>query len=753
MRTSRPQFSLRLFLGGFALLALVSFAYRPLLASGAGFIWDDDQYVAENPLLEEAGGLRRVWTEPKASPQYYPLVFTSFWLERAAFGESPRGHHLGNLLLQSMAAILLWLCAARIGVPGAWLGAALFALHPLQVESVAWITERKNLLSMVLALGATRAWLHFRTPGGDFQTSGRRWGGYALALLLFASALTAKTVVSTAPAVWLLILWGRRSLRPRDVVLLLPFIWLGLQQGLMTARLEVEHVGARGAEWDYGFLERLLIAGRGLCFYASKFLLPIDLSFNYPRVLPDPQRAIAWLPLIGPIVLLGGTLLRSPRWGRGPFVLAAAFCGSLFPALGFFDVYPFRYSFVADHFAYHALAFAALAAGALLAGRRRGGGRIVLAIVLLTLFTALTARRAEVFRDRELLWRDTLEVHPESGIALHNLGILRLQAGDLKEAMSLLIEAEKTGLDRHQVVRHQSIVLSQLGMRLEALALAELAQALAPDDPDTLTTRGAAELEVNGHEAAMEYIDRALAIEPDHALAHEKRAVVLFLRDRFHEARASALRATELAPRSAGAWNALGLVEGRLGAEDRARRALEKAAALAPHLVEVQINLAQLDLKSGKAQRALDRLKSLPPELGQFDEIRLLLARAEWQSEPAKEPRLLGALLQDDRAGPKIRRAARRLLVRGFLERGDFERALIEARHPAPESDRESEWDRRRCEAQVLWEAGRREEARQLFEVTLGPSRLAQMDKSGMDAAFRAFARITQGASNDETQR
>ena len=182
------------------LVLLIFLAYYPALRGG--FIWDDDAYVTENPLLTAPDGLKRIWFSLDSPSQYFPLTYTTFRLERSFWGLNPAGYHLVNILLHAVNALLVWRLLRRLSVPGAWLAAALFALHPVQVESVAWITERKNVLSLFFFLLALLAWIEF---AGDRPRPAWRW--YGLTLIFYGLALCAKTTACTLPAALLLILW------------------------------------------------------------------------------------------------------------------------------------------------------------------------------------------------------------------------------------------------------------------------------------------------------------------------------------------------------------------------------------------------------------------------------------------------------------------------------------------------------------------------------------------------------------------
>ncbi|MEJ2431379.1 MAG: hypothetical protein P8075_21060 [Deltaproteobacteria bacterium] len=307
------------------LLFLTLLAYVP--AMQGGFIWDDDSYVTENQTLRSLEGLEKIWVQPNSTPQYYPLVFSSFWLEYKLWGLNPTGYHLVNILLHALSALLLYRLLVYLNVPGAWLAAAVFALHPVHVESVAWVAERKNVLS------------------GFFY--------FSSAFCLFRFFGLAGEGASTLPAAMLLVLWWKRgSVKGRELAALAPFFALGLAMGLATAWLEKHHVGAMGSQWDLSLVESFLVAGHALWFYLGKLVWPRELIFNYPRWQVDASIWWQYLYPAGVVLVVVILWLYRKRLGRGPLVGVLFFCGTLFPALGFLDVYPFRYSYVADHFQY-----------------------------------------------------------------------------------------------------------------------------------------------------------------------------------------------------------------------------------------------------------------------------------------------------------------------------------------------------------------------------------------------------------------
>jgi len=206
------------------LAALTIFAYRP--AWNGGFVWDDDVYITNNELLTAPDGLRRIWFSLDSPSQYFPLVFSTFRIEHALWGLNPTGYHWVNLLLHVANALLVWRVLARLNVPGAWLAGAIFALHPVQVESVAWITERKNVLMGFFFLLTLRAWIAFV----DERTK-RPWRFYVLALILYMLALSAKTTACTLPAALVLILWlQKKAINWKRIFEILPFLVLGVRR-------------------------------------------------------------------------------------------------------------------------------------------------------------------------------------------------------------------------------------------------------------------------------------------------------------------------------------------------------------------------------------------------------------------------------------------------------------------------------------------------------------------------------------------
>jgi tetratricopeptide (TPR) repeat protein len=449
-----------------ALVVVTIVAYVP--AMHGDFIWDDDDHVSNNQTLRSTEGLRSIWLDPSATPQYYPLVHTTFWMEYHLWGLTPTGYHVINILLHIAAAIVLWRVLFYLSVPGAWVIATIFAVHPVQVESVAWITERKNVLSGVLYLSAMLAYLHFALDPAERAGRKRMWL-YVLTCILFVLALLSKTVTATLPAALLvLIAWKRGHIRARDEWPLLPLFLIGGAMGFVTAWIEKYGVGAQGMDWHLSPVQRLLVAGHAVWFYAGKLLWPTNLTFIYPRWhldATDPIQLAYPISVLAVIVLLW---LARRRIGSGPLVTVLLFIGTLVPALGFFDVFPMRYSFVADHFQYlGSIALIALAVSAAVQFIRKSTlaqTRLphALAFLLITVFAGLTWRQCQVYASQETLWTDVITKDPSSWMGHTVLGALAGQRGDqinaerhYREAVSLNPDFGTARLDLGALLANQ----------------------------------------------------------------------------------------------------------------------------------------------------------------------------------------------------------------------------------------------------------------------------------------------------------
>jgi tetratricopeptide (TPR) repeat protein len=621
-RTNPAQVPRDLIAGG--VLFVVTFAaYLPAL--DGQFLWDDDAHVTA-PSLRSLSGLWRIWADARATQQYYPLTHSAFWLAYQLWGANPIGYHVLNVALHVASALLFWQVLRRLRVRGAWLAAAIFALHPVNVESVAWITELKNTLSGVFYLAALLAYLHFDPPGEALPATRRKgavndprdWRVYGLALALFVGALLSKTVTASLPAALLLIVWwkeGRLSWR-RHAVPLLPFFVIGAALGLTTAWVERHLLGAEGEAFAFTWVDRGLIAGRALWFYASKLLWPVNLIFIYPRWTID---RLAWWQYLYPAsalaILLALWTVRG-RLGRGPLAAALFFGGTLVPALGFFNVYPFLYSFVADHFQYLAclglitLGSALIAGGLARAGAwQRPAGHAVCTVLLLVL-AALTWRQAHLYQDLERLYRDVIARNPSGGMAYLNLGGFYWQQGRHAEAIDVYRTLIAVRPDYVRAYSNLGVVYASEGRYEEAIGLYRRALAIKPDFMAAHYELGLAHAAQGRHADAIAEYRAALAIQPDSGAARYQLGRSLAARGQQAEAIAEYKAALGLTPDFVAGYQSLAAAYNDLGRYPDAIAALKAALAIMPGSSETYNNLGLLYRKHGQLAEAIAAYRS-----------------------------------------------------------------------------------------------------------------------------------------------
>jgi len=609
--SASADLSRRAWLLAMVLIIATFAAYRPVWQ--AGFIWDDRIHVTHNVNLRSAAGLWRIWFEPEASQQYYPLQLSSYWLEFHLWGLHPLGYHLVNVLLHAGNAILLWQLLRRLQAPGAWLAAAVFAVHPVEVESVAWISERKNLLSGMFYLLALLAFLRCRpltAATGENRKSD--WQFYVLGLFLFVCALLSKTVACSLPAVMVLLIWWKRGrVEKRDVYALTPLFVIGAALGLTTAWLEKYHVGAAGTDWSLTFVQRCLLAGRALLFYASKLFWPHPLSFIYPRWEIDAHVWWQYLfPLSAAAVWITLWLLRQ-RIGKGPLVAVSAFAVMLFPALGFFDVYPFRFSFVADHFQYLASAgvIAVVASSGVMVCDRAGRlgrqmGEVAGPVILLSL-AVLTWRQAHLYRDPETLWRDTLTKNPQCWMAHNNLGATLSLQRRVREAIQHLNEAVRIKPDYAEAQYNLGVVLMEEGRLQEAIGRFEQALRINPSYAKAHCDLGWALQQSGSIDEAIAEYHQALNIKPNLAEAHNDLGTILLQQGKVNDALIQCEDALRSDPDDAEAYYNAGLALVRLGRMQEAQQHWQRALQINPDYSEAHYSLGIISQQAGQTQDAI----------------------------------------------------------------------------------------------------------------------------------------------------
>ena len=608
-------------------------AYIP--AFSGGMVWDDDHHVTP-PELWSIHGLQRIWFDLGATQQYYPLLHSAFWIEHRLWGDATLGYHLVNVLLHASTACLLGLILRRLLQEGGarqnavaaavgrspagggvdfprplpsifclgagWFAALLFALHPVCVESVAWISEQKNVLSGVFYMGAALVYL-------DFDERRTRVS-YAAATILFVMALLSKTTTATLPAALLVVCWWRRGrLGWRDIRPLVPWLAIGAAGGVFTAWVERTMIGAEGPEFVMTFLGRGLLAGRALWFYMGKLVWPADLMFIYPRWAVDPAAGWQYLFPIAFLVLAAGLGFACFRSRPTPEPVAATalagllfFAGTLFPALGFLNVYPFIYSFVADHFQYLAGLgiIVPLALGLLLTCNRvpvagRWAVRIV-GVALPATLGALTWQQCHVYRDAETVYRDTIARNPGCWMAHFNLGVtLANDPAHLPEAVAELEATLRIRPDYAEAHADLGNALVLIPGRLpDAVAEYEAALRLRPGSSEIHNNLGNALVRIPGRvsEAIAEF-EAALRITPGYPVARVNLGNVLAdIPGRLPEAIAEYREALRIDPGIAEAHNNLGrALAANPGRLPEAIREFRAALRISPDYTNAHINL------------------------------------------------------------------------------------------------------------------------------------------------------------------
>lgn len=483
----------------FLLLIFTLIAHLPCLAGG--FVWDDIQYVVHNENLRDFEGLARIWFQPASSPQYYPVTFTSFWIEFQFCGLDPAIYHCVNLCLHlANTALVYWLLKKLGLVRVAWLAALLFGLHPMRVESVAWISERKDVLSGFFALSSLVVWLYALPRPSHGQLVG--------SLLLFMLALLSKAAVSPLPFVmFLLAYWKAGSISRRVIISSIPFFIVAFTAGIAHIFFEGKNMDAAEGMVRFTLSERFLIAGRSFWFYVGKTLWPYPLIPIYPRHLPGTGNILQWLPPLSAILFLLVPWLFRQLVGKGLFICLASYAVLIAPALGFLPQGLNRFSFTADHFAYLAGIGLLIPLSYLLmnlsdrfeAGGMRGN--LPIAAVVLP-FAALTFSQSLLYRDSETLFKRNLKHNPESWGVHTALGAIALdQPGEIERALEHFREAVR--LEPESAQAHYNLATA-------------------------LETSG------NVVEASSEYT-RALEIAPNYAEAHNNLAILLARQDRLEE--------------------------------------------------------------------------------------------------------------------------------------------------------------------------------------------------------------------------
>jgi protein O-mannosyl-transferase len=594
-----PGFSLY---GGCCLIVLLTIVvYLPALRGG--FIWDDDELITDNHMVQARDGLYRIWFTTEAN-DYYPLTSSFWWLQWRVWGNNAMGYHAVNVLLHAANVVLVWMILRRLKIPGAWLAALLFAVHPVNVTTVAWISEQKNTLSMLLFALSILWYLRF-----DEENKGC-W--YGLSLAAFLLALLSKASVVMLPVVMLVCVWWLRGrVRRQDLLRSAPFFVLSLVMGLVTIWFEYNRdMGGKATRTD-GFLSHLAVAGLAPWFYLYKALLPLNLCMVYPRWDSGAWGWSGWLPgiaLAGSFALLWW---KRSGWGRPLLFGFGYFVVMLFPVLGFFDQGFYQYSLVADHWQYYSIVglTALAAAGAMALGPRLQRGQwpvigLVAGIVAIVL-GALSWQRCLVFHDQETLFRDNLLHNPSAWAAHYNLGLVLGEAGRVREEIEHYEQALRINPDYAEAQNNLGSALLRLGKPQEAIGYYEQALRINPDYAEAQNNLGSALLRLGKPQEAIGHYEQALRINPNLAEAHDSLGTALAQIGRIEDAIAQFQLALRINPDDAQAHYNLGNALAQMGRIEDAIAQFQLALRINPDDAQAHNNLGNALFQLGRVQEAI----------------------------------------------------------------------------------------------------------------------------------------------------
>lgn len=626
-RASWRDLTRREVLGILALGLAVGVCYLPAVLWG-GFVWDDRVFTEAEPVRDGIGGLWRIWFSPsdiESEGHYWPLTYTTFWIEHELWGFNPTGYHIVNVVLHLVNTLLLWCLLARLTVPGAWIIAAVFAVHPSHVESVAWVIERKDLLSGAFYLAAFLAYTRF--VGAQVAplkgASKTRWRSYALALVLFALGMLCKSIVVTLPVALAIFHWWQQGrISGADVLGLTPFFAVGSGMVIADMAYYKEAIAI-----DYSPLERVLIAARALWFYVGKLSYPVDLAVIYPHWAVEVGDPIAWGYVAAGVAVVAALYGYRHRIGRGPLSGALFFAVTLSPVLGFIDFGYMQFSFVADRYSYLAgIGFSAVIVGAAAhyAGRLPGAWRWVISIVALAAMGTLTWRQASIYRDELTFFNHVIAHNPTARNAHLNLGKALFESGRREEglaAIQIAVAQRPTSFKAHlsaglmlmhlsrfdESARHlrraieldpnhrdahysAGMVLAKSGRIDDAEQHYLRAVEIDPSYFEALTNLGAMLISAGRFEDATRHLHRALDINPRDSKALHNLALAHLRQRRYAEARDLYRRAVALAPDNARAYADMGIALYYLGRTDEALTSFNRALSLDPTLEDARAN-------------------------------------------------------------------------------------------------------------------------------------------------------------------
>jgi len=593
---------------GWLLLLTVIVVYQPVWH--AGFIWDDDTHVTANLCIIGPLGLKEIWTTPAAS--ICPLVLTTFWMEHALWGLQPLPYHLVNVLQHGACAILLWQILRSLQIPGAWLGAALWALHPLQVESVAWITEMKNTQSCLFYLLSILFFVK-DLKAGRTDDPGRVGWNYALTLFFAALAMASKFSTAVLPAVlglcawWMEGRWRWCHLRKLGPIFLMSVVASTVTMWPQALGTETISDLQQARSWP----ERVITAGDVIWFYPAKLLWPHPLITIYPRWQIDAGQWISYLPLLAATMVFALLWLKRRSWSRPCFFAWSYFLVALSPFLGLIDQSFWRYSFVEDHLQYLADMGPLALAGAGIVWFSNfvlpGKAWLVstLGAGLLLVLAILSWQQTWIYESQETLWSHTLAWNSQCWAGYNGLGHILLQKGQVDEAMVDYQRALEINPNYAEVRNNLGTALLQKGQPDEAIVQFRKALAIDPNYVTAHDNLGNALLLKGQMDEATAQFQKALDIDPNYVNAHNSLGNVLLHKGQVDEAIVQFQKALKIDPSFAQADYNLGNALLHKGQVDEAIIQFQKALEINPNLVEVPNNLGDALLQKGQLDGAI----------------------------------------------------------------------------------------------------------------------------------------------------
>ena len=615
------------------LVALVGVLYYP--SFDGGFVFDDDHYLAENPSIHASDGLWRFWFAPERAA-YSPLTYSVFWVEWRCFATNPTGYHVVNIFLHIVDCLLLWLVFREMRLPGAYFAALLFAVHPVNVESVAWIAQLKNVLSLAFLLAsiycyfcAGRASRHFAES--IFPAGSRSW--LVLSFLMFLAAVLGKGSTVVMPALLLVLLAWRRNLTVKDVLRLLPFMVVALAFAFLNKWLEIQ---GEYAPRDVSFVERLLGAGCVSWFYLYKTIWPSHLIFFYPAWQIDPAKIVWWTPLIAAVgctIILAAFARRSAR----PLWYAWLFYGmALAPVLGFVDVGYMHLSLVADHYQHIALTgvLATIAAGwRVLHQRLPSAARWIsfaAAVAVVAMLSVLTWNLNKDYRDAPTLYKATIVKNPDCWFAYYNLGTLTAKSGDPAGAIPYFNDSLRLNPKYASSVNNLASAFYAIGRPGDAIELYEKTLKVEPVNPEVHFFYGILLQQLGRSADAMTHFETALKQKPNYAAAENELGNAILAQNRLEDALTHYRRAVEISPDYPEALCNEGIALRILGRPQEALEPLEKAVQLKPDFLTPHLHLLWVYAELNRDQEAVATAQKALAIAQAADNARLVKQLEEW---------------------------------------------------------------------------------------------------------------------------